>query len=83
MPAVIRGRDSEEGVDGKDGSSRKLTRRYVKNRRCEWSDIAFYDRSAMLGSDIDAAIATGRKYWSKVTDKRADKKKTINLNAAW
>ena len=37
-----------------DDSSRK--RIHVKRGRREWSELAFYDRTAMLESVIDAAI---------------------------
>ena len=51
-----KGDSDEEGLedDEEDGPARK--RRYVKRGLLDWSELGFYDRTAMLDSEIDAVV---------------------------
>ena len=78
------GTRDDDDVAEEDGPARK--RRYVQRGRREWTELGFFDRTAMLESEIEAAIlaiATEKMNDSNLFEwpeiKRADKKKTISL----
>ena len=75
---------SDEAEDEEDYISQRK-RKYVQRGRRDWSELAVFDKTAMLESEIKAAIlAIAREMqesnlveWPEV--KRMDHKKTISL----
>ena len=75
--------DEDDEIEGEAGGRK---RRFYERGRREWTELAGYDRTAMLDTEIDAAILaiatekmqeSGLMEWPEM--KRADKKKTISL----
>ena len=79
--------DSEhDSDDDEKGNGYRRKRRFAHRRRRNWTALASFDRTAMLDSEIDAAISalatekmqeSGLMEWPEI--KRADQKKTIGL----
>jgi hypothetical protein len=78
--------DEDDEDDELEGEAGGRKRRFYERGRREWTELAAYDLTAMLETDIDAAILaiatekmqdSGLMEWPEM--KRADKKKTISL----
>ena len=79
--------DSEPDSDvDKEGDGDRRKRRFTHRGRRSWTELAYFDRTAMLDSEVEAAILematqkmqeSGLMEWPEI--KRADKKKTIGL----